>query len=919
MLKFIKDSSSRKRLVLLLTTTIIFLLPLSSFPYAERISLPFVSKVIIKVDGRENGEGIEGMLSVKEGEIFSLKKITDSIKNIFKTGLYSDIQVLKTGEQNIALTFLLTRRLFTRNINFSGEQLISRKKLRESLNSLQKDTPFSEEKLIKAEEELKEVLRREGYFQAEISSSAERGLEAYSVDIFFEIYPGKRYTIKKIDFTGDILLSKDRLKKMIKSREGEVYVPARVEEDIIRLKEIYHSMGYQQAEVEVGSERFDEKERYVYLSLEINPYKKIEISVRGTQIPLSLLRPIWEERVFEEWALAEGEAKIISYLRKKGFLFPQVNSSIQKIDKEIRVIYDVNPGKRYKIQDISFEGSNYFSSSQLQGELEIAKKIPFFSWVDGERLFEFTREIGILYKTHGFPQTMVDLNFIKQGKKVKAVFFIEEGKQETVESISFVGSSFFTAEQLLEQIGSFEGGPFFQPNIQKDIEKLEIFYLNQGIRKTEITASIAKEEGGLVSLDFVLSEGEKVKIEKIVITGNKRTRRSTILKELRIKEGDYAYYDAIMDTKRRLESLGVFSEIKIEEVLISPEKENLIISLREGERNYISLGIGLGTKSEPYTFAIWNNVIRPRGTAEFIRGNILGTASQLSLVAQVSLDEKRGVISWEQPYLFGLPWQSSLNAWVEEEERKSYSYERRGISLTAIKSAAENLTFLTTLRWVRTNLSRLKIAESEVDRQNRPYSASSISGSFIWDRRDELFNPEKGSFLSFAAEWAYPIFNAESDYLKNFIKYQQFFSIFSGFSLSSTARLGLGTGRIPIHERFFGGGSSSFRGERFDELGPKDPSSSKPVGGKALLLFNFEFTFPISSAVKDLSGAVFYDKGNIFPEIRDMNLASLQDALGFGIRYRTPLGPIRFELGWNLDAPKGERKPLVFITIGNVF
>lgn len=919
MLKFIKDSSSRNRFVLLLVLTILFLLPLSSFPYAERISLPFVSKIIIKVDGRENGEEIKGMLSVKEGEKFSLKKLTDSIKHIFKTGLYSDIQVLKTGEQNIELTFLLTRRLFTRHIDFSGVQLISKKKLSASLNSLQKDISFSEEKLIKAEEELKEALRREGYFQAEISSSVERDLESYSVDIFFEIYSGKRYIIKKIDFSGDILLSKDRLRKMMKSREGEVYIPARVEEDIIRLKEIYHSKGYQQTEVEVRSERFDDKDRYVYLSLGINPYKKIEISVRGTKIPLNLLRPIWQERVFEEWGLAEGEAKIISYLRRKGFLLPHVNSSIQKIDNAIRVIYDVIPGERYRIQAISFEGSSYFSSSQLQKELEIAKKIPFFSWVDGERLFELPREIKMLYKTHGFPQTMVDLNFVKQGEKIKAVFSIEEGGQETVESISFVGNSFFAAEQLLAQIGSFEGGPFFQPSIQKDIEKLETFYLNQGIRRTEITASVVKKEGGFVSLDFLLSEGEKVKVDKIVITGYKRTRKSTILKELRIEEGDYAYYDAIMDTKRRLESLGVFSEIKIEEVLVSPDKENLVISLREGERNYIGLGIGLETKSEPYTFAIWNNVIRPRGTAEFIRGNILGTASQLSLVAQGSFGEKRGVISWEQPYLFGLPWQSSLNAWVEEEERKSYSYERRGISLTAIKSVAEGITFLTTLRWVRTNLLNLEIEESEVDRQNQPYSASSISGSFIWDRRDDLFNPEEGSFLSFVAEWAYPIFQAESDYLKNFIKYQQFFSIFSGFSLSSTARLGLGTGRIPIHERFFGGGSSSFRGERFDELGPRDPSSSKPVGGKALLLFSFEFIFPLLSTVKNLSGAVFYDKGNIFPEISDMNLASLQDALGFGIRYRTPLGPIRLELGWNLDAPKGERKALVFITIGNVF
>ena len=124
---------------------------------------------------------------------------------------------------------------------------------------------------------------------------------------------------------------------------------------------------------------------------------------------------------------------------------------------------------------------------------------------------------------------------------------------------------------------------------------------------------------------------------------------------------------------------------------------------------------------------------------------------------------------------------------------------------------------------------------------------------------------------------------------------------------------------MPIHERFFAGGSNSFRGAEFDGLGPKDPDSLKPVGGKALTLVNFELTFPILSKVKNLFGVIFYDTGNVFELRKQVNLAAFQHAVGFGFRYRTPFGPIRFELGWNLNAPAGERKPHAFITIGNVF
>lgn len=124
---------------------------------------------------------------------------------------------------------------------------------------------------------------------------------------------------------------------------------------------------------------------------------------------------------------------------------------------------------------------------------------------------------------------------------------------------------------------------------------------------------------------------------------------------------------------------------------------------------------------------------------------------------------------------------------------------------------------------------------------------------------------------------------------------------------------------MPVHERFFAGGSNSFRGVAFDGLGPKDPQSLKSVGGKALVLINLELVFPLISKVENLFGTVFFDSGNVFERRIQVSLNAFQNAAGFGLRYRTPLGPLRFELGWNLGAPPGERKPLAFITIGNVF
>lgn len=922
MLKFTRNFNPRERrqraIWFVLLFSLIFIFYQISFPQIQK-SFPLITKVSIQIEGQPGGEDMVELIPVKEGEPFSLKRITESIKQLYRTQLFSDIQVIREGENEIHLTYLFTKRFFTRKIFFLGRKEISRKKLKKELDSVREGSPFSEGKLSNAVEELKNVLMREGYFYPEISTSTEKNFKTSSVDVFFEIRSPRRFVVKRITFLGRVILPEFQLREEMKTKEAAVYVPSVLEEDISKLKERYNSLDYHRAEIDIEAIEFDEREAKVSIVLKIIPYERMEIVVRGAQVPLSLIKPIWEERIFEEWGLAEGEAKIINYLRAKGYLFSSVHSFIEKGENEIRVVYEVNPGEKYKIQEISFEGSEYLTPSELKGELGIREKIPLVSWITGSRLFELPQEIEILYQRHGFSQTRVDLSFIREEKKVKALFYIKEGSQEKIETIFIKGTSLFEPDELLKHISSFQEGPFFLPNIQRDVENLENFYLGQGVRGTEIETEVKKIEEHSYSVVFDIKEGKKVRIEKIIITGNVITKKGTILRELRIKEGDYAYYESIRETKTRLGKLGIFTEIKIEEVLITPEKENLIISLREGERNHISLGIGLETREEPQTFVLWNNVIRLRTTSEFIRSNMFGRAYQLSLVGQFSLNEKRGVVSWEQPYFFGLPLQTYLNAWLEREERKSFSYDRRGISFTAIKSISKNRLFLTALRWVRTTLFNLQISESEIDRQHFPFSASSVSGSFIWDRRDDPFNPEKGSFFSFVLEWAYPLFRAESDYLKNFIKYQNFVPIFPSVTFSSTFRLGLGRGRMPIHERFFGGGSNSFRGEGFDELGPKDPDSLKPVGGKALLLLNFELTFPFLPAFRDLFGSFFYDKGNVFAKRRHVNLASLQDAVGVGIRYRTPLGPIRFELGWNLDAPKGEKKVLAFITIGNVF
>jgi outer membrane protein insertion porin family len=881
-----------------------------------------IGSVSVMIDDLPAGESIEKLIAVQPGEFFSLKKINFSIKQIYKTGLFSDVRVVREGEERIRLTFLLTSRPFSRGFTITGMDSAPRSRLTNKVYSVRTGEPYTEERLLRSVEELREAMSDEGMFEADIHAYAEKVEGSTQVDVFFDIRSAKTYSVSRILFSGMLLFTRDQLLHKMGTKEGGAYAPSALREDVLRLEEFYLSEDYRRAEVRVLEPDFDEENGRVSLTVEVTPNEKIVVHIDGASVPVDLIKPIWEAQIFEEWGLDEGEAKIIGYLRDRGHIFATVFSSIERRENEIHVIHKVAPGRKVGVQDIEFRGLEHFTEDQLKRELLISGNIPLLSKIPGSRLFQLSGEMEFLYKTRGFPETDVQLQFEWQGeKKVKPIYIVSEGRQETVAQVTFEGASLFPPADLQSRIGSSQGGAYYQPSVQLDIEKLLIFYRNQGVRGTEIVAAAEMVEEDRFAVNFQVREGERVIIQEIVISGHDITRLGVITRELQVREGELARYDAIRETKRRLEGLGVFSEVRIEEIQLSPDTMNLFIQVSEGDRHHVSAGLGLETAGAPHSADVWNYDVRLRGTGEIIRQNLFGRAATLSLVGQLSIREQRVVATWQQPYFFGIPINTFLNAWWEQEQRTSFRYERIGVSLSGIRTfkGQEYWTLVPTLKFARTTILELEIEEDEIDRQFLPYSTTSIGGSVLRDRRDDPFNPLKGYFFSTALEWAYPLFNTESNFLKLFSKYQRYFPVGNRIQFAFTSRLGLGSGHMPIPERFFAGGSNSFRGTRYDELGPKDPVFGNPVGGKALFLLNFELVLPIFSQLENLGAVFFYDTGNVWTSPSQISLNDMEHALGLGLRYRTPLGPVRFEFGWNLDAAPGESKTLVFITIGNMF
>ncbi|MCX6560449.1 MAG: BamA/TamA family outer membrane protein [Candidatus Aminicenantes bacterium] len=874
-----------------------------------------VTSVSVFVDGLPADADFAALVPIAPGLAFSAKSCDAALRQLYRTGLFADIQILRREGTDIRLTVLLERRLTTRAVTFRGGHGVSSRLLSESLFAIRPDAPYTENLRVRAEAELREALRREGYLNGVVISSARRVKDRPAVDVLFEIVLGARFTVSAIGFKGRPIAEPSTLARLIKTKPGKPYNPTVVEADLARLKTAYNDLGYPRAEISLRGRVFHESDNTVSLNFFVVPQERIVIEVRGAKVDQAPLRAIWEQPVFEDWAVERAEARILADLRADGYLFAAIRSRMERTPEEIRVIHEAVPGEKVRLRDVVIEGATHFAPDDLKRALGGTPRLP----LGGAAVYDLPSRIIDYYKSQGFPEARAELSFRSADQATDAVLTIVEGPRQTIERVTATGALLFTAEELLTQVTAAAGGAYVSPSVQRDVGRLEAFYANRGVRDTKIVAAVETVAENRHTVEFRIVEGRRLRVERIVVAGSPITQRRLIDRQLRLREGDWAGAEAIQESKRELERLGVFSEIQIEEVPTGPETVDLVINLREGERNLVSLGLGLETKNEPMRLDLAKNVIGPRATAEYTRGNVFGRAAQLSLISQFSEREKRAVVSWEEPFLFGWSMPITLNGWAESEARESYGFDRRGISLSGSRTLASGWISLTTLRWASTTLNSLEIAANEVDRQFFPYSATSVSETFLLDRRDDSFNPERGTFLSGVLEWAYPLFKVESDYVKTFVKGQVYQPLFGRWNLSLTGRAGLAMGRIPIHERFFAGGSNSFRGRSFDRLGPKDIGSDMPVGGKAIVLFNLELRFPLLPSLPALTGAVFYDAGNVFAHRGDFSLAGLENAVGAGLRYRTPLGPIRFDLGWNLNAPAGQARMKIFITIGDVF
>ncbi len=856
---------------------------------------------------------------LKVGDIITSPNVRAAIQALYDTGLFSFIEVDATPDDSgTRITFRVRRHYFFSTFRLRPATLLER-----SISTyfrLPVGEKFSNATVDRLVQDTVELLQSEGYFGAKVSPESEFDDRTRLVRVTLNAEPGPRARIGAVRILGgEQTFSREELLDAFDVDTGSVFVATGLEQGIADLRAKFTDLGFLNTRVEV-QRNYDSSANAIDLNVSVEPGPFTLVEARGYDISTDRLRelvPTFEEGTVDPDLVEEGRVEIDRFLQREGYFEAAVRSELIEapFDNATQIIYSIEPGEQHRIETVRIDGNTFFSENELTSRMQI-RPAAFLSHggFGTDLLDQDVRAIQIMYRNAGFEGTEVSGRFSEEEHVINVVIEIDEGEQRLVSSITFLGNTVLTDADLRENLPLKEGGLFTPLVVEETRNVLTGYYYSKGHPDVRIEPAVEPPETGPgVRVTFRITEGNHYQIGTILVSGNEVTQDKIIFRHSPIYPNTPYNPEDVLDAQQRLYATGLFARVDVvtlDENL--PGVRNLLIQVEESRRILVTYGFGF----QEYEGA--------RGTIEVSYNNLWGLDRSISLRLRGSRREQRFQATYREPQLFNWNLDGFASLFIERTKRRSFDANRFDFSIQALKrlSPQQNLLFTTSyqtvnLRDVRDNRQAIKIPE-----ENGVIQIARIGGSLIRDRRDDPINPSTGSFNTTTFQVATKALASEVNFTSLFN--QSTFYTPAGIGVvAASLRLGWnrtfgGTERVPISERYFAGGSTTLRGFDLDEAGPQ-------TGGNAIVIGNAEYRIPLTKLpIQGIGAAAFYDTGNVFNKISDVRLTGFTHTTGFGLRYQTPLGPIRIDFGINLNPqplPNGmrEERTQVFFTLGHAF
>lgn len=724
--------------------------------------------------------------------------------------------------------------------------------------------------------------------------------------------------IARVDVVGNERIDKGVVLNAVKTKVGDVYDPVKIGED---LKSIYKT-GYF-GDVMVDVKDIDKGKAVTFVVVERPSVSAIYI-VGNKKVKTEDIRDklkIKTGAVLNLDVAKQSVDEIKKLYASKGYYAAKVSYEIETEEGyKASLRFLIEEPQRAYVRKITFVGNNHIKASKIKAVMRTQEK-GWFSWftgsgtLDEDVIGEDRQQIEAFYHDQGYVRVKVgmpDIKISKDGKTISISIPLEEGDLYKVGKIDFKGDLLVGDPELRKKLKSKTGATFRSSLFQADITSLTDLYQDKGYAFTDIAPLTAiNDDEKTVDLLFDIAQGTEVYFNRINIIGNSKTRDKVIRREMKVAEGDLYSSSNLKESKRKLTNTTYFKTVDLKtEKTDDPDLVNLDVLVEEKATGTFSLGVGYSTDEKGMI------------TGGVSQENLFGTGQKAYLNASIDSISHLYDFTYVQPYTFDTNISSSFNVFNTERIFTTYRYSGDGGSFTLARPLTDYLTASLRYGYESDKVSRVESdASSYVQRQAGISTTSSITGALVYNSLDDVLNPMKGTIASVTDQFAGGPLFGDNKFDKLILSYGRYFpwKYDTTFFLRGTA----GTARqyggvaVPIFDRFFVGGIDSVRGFKYGEAGPLDPVTNDVIGGTNELYFNSEWIYPIYPAA-GLKGDIFFDYGKGFNNMSGF-LSALRPAAGFGMRWYSPFGPIRVELGFNLNRQIGEKGAVFDFSMGRPF
>jgi outer membrane protein assembly complex protein YaeT len=887
-------------------------------------------------------EYLEDILPVKTGQPLRLADVRAAIERLYATGRYAGIRVdARAAAGGVVLRFLTRGNYFVGRVTVQEIPAPPTAGVMMNSTRLQLGALYTPSSVEQAIGNLRDVLRTDGFTQTRIEPEYRYDPETQQVAIHFRVSTDERAHYASPLITG---IPERPDADIIKTTHWRGWLgwkkvtESRTEDGVDRVRKSYLKRDRLEARVSIDKMDWDRQTNLTRPTLDVQGGPIIEFTTVGAKVSrgkLKQLVPVFEERSVDRDLLVEGANNLREYIESQGYFDAKVDFSLKSAPGHQVIEYRIDRGERHKVALVAIQGNRSFGIDTIRERMYL-RKASLLQFRHGRFSDDFLRQdveaITALYRANGFRdvevKTRVDHSYKGRANSLAVFIDIKEGPRWLVEGLDIEGVSPANRDAIMRLLAAQPGQPFSEQSAAIDRDNVLDYYYNHGYANASFSWTFtpsAKPERA--DMQYTIQEGTQSFLRRYLVSGLRATDPRLIAEREGLHPGDPLSRVSMLEAQRQLYDLGIFSRVDmaVQDPGGDERDKYVALDVEEARRYTITMGFGaeiakIGGCQTCLDAPAGQAGFSPRVLFGVTRRNFFGDGHILSLQTRISTLEQRAVLTYEAPQFLGSPNRNLLFSGLFDDSRdvNTFSAQRREGSVQMGQKLNRASTLLYGFSFRRVSVSNLKVNPELIPRFSQPARIGMLTVNYILDRRDDPTDAHSGIYTTIDAGWASHNFSSQSDFTRLIVQNATYhpFGFGSRYVLARSVTFGwlqpLKAGeQIPLPEELFGGGASSQRGFPEDQAGPRDLETGFPLGGNALLVNQVELRFPLAG--DDIRGVLFWDAGNVYSDLRTIsfrvhqrNLANFNymvHAVGFGLRYKTPIGPVRLDLAYSINPP----------------